>query len=84
MNYTGYNTDTLAYKLLSGSLRKNRKHSEQLNKYLAGLVDTDGCISLFFYKTRTTGLQRVSVTVNLTQAATNDPDFEVIRALQSF
>lgn len=84
MNYTGYNTDTLAYKLLSGSLRKNRKHSEQLNKYLAGLIDTDGCISLFFYKTRTTGLQKVSVIVNLTQAATNDPDFEVIRALQSF
>lgn len=84
MNLTGYNTSTLAYKLLSGSLKAKRKHSEQLNKYLAGLVDTDGCITLFFYKTRTTGKQRLSVCLSLTQAAVNDPDFETMRALHGF
>lgn len=84
MNFTGYNTDTLAYKLVTGKLRRNRKHSEQLNKYLAGMIDTDGCISLFFYKTRTTGKQKVSVVLSLSQSAKNDPDFEVMRSLQSF
>jgi len=84
MNTTGYNTGTLAYDLLSGKLRGSRKHSEQLNKYLAGLIDTDGCVSLFFYKTRTTGKNKVKVLLNLTQAAVNDPDFEVLRALRDF
>lgn len=79
-----YNTSTLGYKLLSGSLRDKRKHSEQLNKYVAGLMDTDGCVSLFFYKTRAGGRQRVKVTLSLAQAANNDPDFSTIRALQSF
>lgn len=82
--FSRYNTDTLAYKLLSGKLRENRKHSEQLNKYVAGLIDTDGCISLFFYKTRTTNKSRVSVVLDITQAAVNDPDFECLRALQKF
>jgi len=84
MYFSKYNTSTLAYKLLSGQLKKNRVHSEQLNKYLAGLVDTDGCVSLFFYKTRTSEKQRVSVTLSLTQSATNDQDFEVIRSLRDF
>lgn len=84
MYLSRYNTDTLAYKLLSGRLRNNRKHSEQLNKYVAGLIDTDGNISLFFYKTRTTNKQKVSVSLNLTQSAVNDPDFEALRAIQSF
>jgi len=82
--FSRYNTDTLAYKLLSGKLRENRKHSEQLNKYVAGLIDTDGCISLFFYKTRATGKQRLSVVLDITQSAANDPDFECLRALRNF
>ena len=82
--FSKYNTDTLAYKLLSGKLRENRKHSEQLNKYVAGLIDTDGSISLFFYKTRTTGKQRLSVVLDITQSARNDPDFECLRALRDF
>lgn len=79
-----YNTSTLGYKLLSGNLLDKRKHSEQLNKYVAGLMDTDGCVSLFFYKTRVGGKQRVKVTLVLAQAANNDPDFSTIRALQGF
>ncbi len=82
--FSRYNTDTLAYKLLSGKLKENRKHSEQLNKYVAGLIDTDGCISLFFYKTRTTQKNRVSVVLSIMQSAKNDPDFECLRALKDF
>lgn len=73
-----FNTNTLGYKLLSGKLREKRKHSEQLNKMLAGLIDTDGCISMFFYKTRTTGKQRGKIV--LTLSMTEIPLVEALAA----
>lgn len=63
----------LREKLLGGKLRK---HSEQLNKFVAGFFDSDG--SVFVYKDRSSlGLRSCIV-----QSASKDPDFEVMRALQ--
>jgi hypothetical protein len=55
-------------KFLRGEVE--RRHSEVLNKILAGYIDSDGCIS---YKDG-------RLSVSLSQAAVNDPDFEVLRA----
>jgi hypothetical protein len=63
----------LLEKLLSGKLKK---HSEQLNKFIAGFFDTDG--SVFIYRDRGTITMRSSIS----QAASSDPDFEIMRALQ--
>jgi len=63
----------LREKLLSGKLKK---HSEQLNKFVAGFFDTDG--SVFIFKDR----NRIYIRSAIAQAASNDPDFEVLRALQ--
>lgn len=73
-----YNTNDLGYKLISGQLKNNRKHSEQLNKYLAGLFDSDGCLSFRI----TNG--RFTLQFQISQAAINDQDFEFMRAMQSY
>lgn len=73
-----FNTSTLGYKLISGQLRKNRKHSEQLNKFVAGLLDSDGWISLDFCR------GRVQVQSGIVQSLSNDPDFQMMRALHQF
>lgn len=77
-----HNTDTLGYKLLSGKLKENRKHSEQLNKYIAGLLDADGCLGLTFnpYK----GRFMINLTFIFLQALSNDPDGLLVKAIQSF
>lgn len=77
-----HNTDTLGFKLLSGRLKKSRIHSEQLNKYCAGLFDSDGTICLSFQKGR--GIWRVYPLAVITQSASNDPDFSLIRSLRDF
>ena len=77
-----FNTDTLGYKLLSGSLKSKRVHSEQLNKYLAGLFDADGCVTTS--ATSSKGKRRVRLLATITQSASNDPDFSLIRALRDF
>ena len=84
MFFSIFNTNTLAYKLLSGSLRNKRKHSEQLNKFVAGLFDTDGCIGLFHYKTRVSNQNKLKIVLTVQQSAVNDPDFQMLRSLQSF
>lgn len=63
----------LLEKLLSGKLRK---HSEQLNKFVAGFFDTDGSVMVALDK------KWFRVTSKITQASSKDPDFEVMRALQ--
>lgn len=77
-----HNTETLGYKLLSGKLAQNRRHSEQLNKYLAGFLDADGCLSLTFnsYKGRYT----ISLTFMFLQSFSNDPDGSLIKAIHDF
>ena len=62
----------LREKLLGGNLRK---HSEQLNKFVAGFFDTDGCVGITLDK----GCIRIFS--KITQASSKDPDFEVMRAL---
>lgn len=74
MNTTGFNTSTLGYKLLSGKLKK---HSEQLNKFLAGLFDADGCVMLNFDSRGYINLQW-----KLAQSNVTDTDFEMLRGLQ--
>ena len=44
-----FNTSTLGYKLYSGTLKK---HSEQLNKFVAGLFDADGHVSFDFCRNK--------------------------------
>lgn len=74
-----FNTNTLGYKLVTGKLKSSRKHSEQLNKYLAGLFDADGCISIEWHDHK-----YLSLRFTLTAAASVDNDFETLRSLQSF
>lgn len=62
-------------KLLSGKLKK---HSEQLNKFVAGFFDADGCVTLSRHHEG-----YLQITSKITQAASKDPDFEVMRSLMS-
>jgi hypothetical protein len=64
----------LREKLLSGKLDK---HSEQLNKFLAGFFDSDG--SIFLYKDR----DHITIRATIAQSASKDPDFEIMRALKN-
>lgn len=77
-----FNTETLGYKLLSGSLKENRKHSEQLNKYLAGYLDADGCISIS-YKLYN-GYYTASLVFNFTQSFSVDPDGKLLQAFRDY
>lgn len=72
------NTNDYIYRFLSGNLGSNRKHSEVINKILAGYIDSDGTITL---KINSSFL---NINVILSQAAVNDPDFEILRALHKF
>lgn len=76
MNTTGFNTSTLGYKLLSG---KFKKHSEQLNKFLSGLFDADGCLRLNF-----DSRGYISLEWKLAQSNITDNDFEMMRGLYNF
>lgn len=73
-----FNTNTLGYKLVSGQLAKRRKHSEQLNKYVAGLFDTDGYVGFEFI------VNRVYLRAGISQAASVDNDFELLRSLHEY
>lgn len=77
-----FNTETLGYKLLSGKLKESRKHSEQLNKYVAGYLDADGCISLTFSKYK--DYFTLGLTFNFTQSFSNDPDGSLLKAIRDF
>lgn len=77
-----HNTNTLGYKLLTGDLKRSRKHSEQLNKYLAGLLDADGCLSFTFAKYK--GYYTIGITFMLLQSFSNDPDGELVKALRDY
>lgn len=72
-----FNTNDLGYRLRSGSIKK---HSEQLNKYVAGLIDSDGSVSLK-YKKMTTGKYGVYLQFALCQSASNDEEHELLHAL---
>jgi len=67
-----FDTNTLGYKLVNGLLKE---HSEQLNKYVAGLLDTDGWIGFEFVG------ETPYVRLGLAQAATVDTDFQMLRAV---
>jgi len=71
-------TNDYIYRFLNGNLGENRKHSEVVNKILAGYIDSDGTVSIH----RNEGTLRISLT--LSQAAVNDPDFEILRAFHKF
>lgn len=66
------------YRFINGNLQENRKHSEVINKILAGYIDSDGSISLKINS------EYLNINVYLSQAAVNDPDFEIIRSFQKF
>ncbi len=78
-----FNTSTLGYKLLSGQLKNNRKHSEQLNKFLAGFIDSDGSFFLYFSKDRK-GFYRAYCFTTLTQSWANDKDHTLLKSLADF
>lgn len=84
MYISSFNSQTLAYKLLSGKLRESRKHSEQLNKYVAGLFDSDGCICLRYSKDRKPDYYRIYLSVSIGQSASVDDDFSLLRALRDY
>lgn len=71
-------TNDYIYRFISGKLGKNRKHSEVINKILAGYLDADGSVGIV----RNT--KRHQLRISLTQAAVNDPDFEILRAFHKF
>lgn len=66
-------TNDYIFRFLNGEISNKRKHSEVINKILAGYIDSDGYIEL----ARKDGL--LAITVSLGQAAVNDPDFTVLR-----
>lgn len=68
-----FDTNTLGYKLVNDTLKD---HSEQLDKYVAGLFDTDGYIGFEW----TNGVPYIRCGV--AQAATVDTDFQMLRCLQ--
>ncbi|RLD03463.1 MAG: hypothetical protein DRI65_12830 [Chloroflexota bacterium] len=74
-----FNTNDLGYKLLSGKLRESRKQSEQLNKFVAGLFDSDGTVGVH---RDNKGVLRLECSI--TQTDSNDPDGELLKALCSF
>lgn len=69
------------YRFISGKLQDKRKHSEVINKILAGYIDSDGSISLRRSDSKNRNIQ---IEVHLVQSAINDPDFEVIRSFYKF
>jgi len=73
-----FNTNTLGYKLVSGSLRESRKHSEQLNKYVAGLWDADGSLSFDYIS------DFVYLRGSISASAVVDTDFVMLRALRDY
>lgn len=73
-----FNTNTLGYKLVTGKLKETHKHSEQLCKYIAGLFDSDGYIGLEFIK------DSVYLRGGITQSATVDTDFRMLRSVKEF
>jgi hypothetical protein len=72
-----FNTSTLGYKLMSGYFKS---HSEQLNKYVAGLFDSDGSVGLAF-KEHSNGRGSVYLQLTIGLSASTDPDFALLRAL---
>jgi len=65
----------LMERLLSGKLSK---HSEQLNKFVAGFFDSDGCVSVYMDR------HTLTLRATLCQTASKDPDFEIMRALHRY
>jgi len=78
-----FNTSTLGYNLLSGKLISSRKNSEQLNKFLAGFIDSDGCFTMYYAKGRN-GKFRGYLMMCITQTDINDPDHQMMIALRSY
>ena len=74
------NTDHLGYKLISGKLKERRIHSEQLNKFLAGFFDADGCVTLFVDKR----YGSIVLNASIVQSLSNDWDFEMMLALRDY
>lgn len=72
------NTNDYIYRFLNRDLEGKRKHSEVINKILAGYIDADGHIRIKdngrFYQ----------LSVSLSQSAVNDPDFDIMRSFKRF
>lgn len=83
-NNMEFNTSTLGYKLISGKLKNNRNHSEQLNKYLAGLIDADGSFFLYFLKGRSGETYTPYCFFSLSLSESSDKDFILLKALRDF
>jgi len=78
-----FNTNDLGYKLLSGKLKQSRKHSEQLNKFLAGLFDADGNVHLQ-HRDLVSGGSYVVLSSSISQSESNDPKGEMLKALRDY
>lgn len=74
-----YNTNHLGYKLFSGRLKDNRKHSEQLNKFVAGFFDSDGSIT---YNRNNKGFRQLTSCIS--QSCKNSPFGKLLRGLQEY
>lgn len=83
MNFTGFNTSTLGYSLISGKLKESRKHSEQLYKYIAGLFDGDGCVFLSYYRLKD-GRIKVGLRSFIVSSLLLDCDGTMLRSLQEY
>ena len=71
-------TNDYIYRFITGNLGDSRRHSEVINKILAGYIDSDGTIAL------KVNSKYLNINVILSQAAVNDPDFEILRAFHKF
>ena len=80
------NTDSVLFKLLNDKIKGN---SEQLNKIIAGLFDSDGCVGLKFNMRenssyREGGYYLIQLSSQIDQSASNDPDLQMIHSLQRY
>jgi len=69
-----FETTGLGYQLINGKLDK--KHSERLNKFVAGLMDADGTFGLHFGKNT-----YLTLRFKITQSIVNDPEFIMMKSI---
>lgn len=71
-------TNDYIYKFIGKDFQDKRKHSEVINKILAGYIDSDAYLGIDISS------DYLRLRLAFSQSASNDPDFEILRSFQKF